>query len=233
MPRPLPPPGGVLVRTTHSVISIGTEKMKVEQAKMNLLQKAKARPDQVRKVIDTARNIGWKSAYEKVRNRLSSPTPLGYSAAGIVEAVDDGNSRFRVGDRVACGGAECAFHAEYIAVPDMLAAKVPDGVPMWQAAYTTLLSIAMQAVRQTEPRLPAGHPGSRVVTLEAIMEALELLDRELLHLVRLQFATAFQFSVGEERAVLHLESSGDRQDRTGRICRFLGEQKPDRRRHLG
>ena len=160
MPRPLPPPGGVLVRTTHSVISIGTEKMKVEQAKMNLLQKAKARPDQVRKVIDTARNIGWKSAYEKVRNRLSSPTPLGYSAAGIVEAVDDGNSRFRVGDRVACGGAECAFHAEYIAVPDMLAAKVPDGVPMWQAAYTTLLSIAMQAVRQTEPRL-----GDRVLVM--------------------------------------------------------------------
>ena len=75
------------MRTTHSVISIGTEKMKVEQAKMNLLQKAKARPDQVRKVIDTARNMGWKSAYEKVRNRLSSPTPLGYSAAGIVVAV--------------------------------------------------------------------------------------------------------------------------------------------------
>ncbi len=148
------------MRTTHSVISIGTEKMKVEQAKMNLLQKAKARPDQVRKVIDTARNIGWKSAYEKVRNRLSSPTPLGYSAAGIVEEVDEGNSIFRVGDRVACGGAECAFHAEYIAVPDMLVAKVPESVPMWQAAYTTLLSIAMQAVRQTEPRL-----GDRVLVM--------------------------------------------------------------------
>ena len=148
------------MRTTHSVISIGTEKMKVEQAKMNLLQKAKARPDQVRKVIDTARNVGWKSAYEKVRNRLSSPTPLGYSAAGVVEAVDEGNSRFRVGDRVACGGAECAFHAEYIAVPDMLVAKVPEQVPMWQAAYTTLLSIAMQAVRQTEPRL-----GDRVLVM--------------------------------------------------------------------
>ena len=131
VPRPVAPPGGVLVRTTHSVISIGTEKMKVEQAKMNLLQKAKARPDQVRKVLETARNLGWKSAYEKVRNRLSSPTPLGYSAAGVVEAVDEGNSRFRVGDRVACGGAECAFHAEYIAVPDMLVARVPDEVPLW------------------------------------------------------------------------------------------------------
>lgn len=138
---------------THSVISIGTEKMKVEQAKMNLLQKAKARPDQVRKVLETARNLGWKNAIEKVRNRLESPTPMGYSAAGVVVAVDAANSRFRIGDRVACGGAECAFHAEYIAVPDMLTAPVPTGVPTWQAAYTTLCSIAMQAVRQTEPRL--------------------------------------------------------------------------------
>ncbi|MDX1952729.1 MAG: bi-domain-containing oxidoreductase [Verrucomicrobiota bacterium] len=153
VPIPTPPPGGILVKVSHSVISLGTEKMKVEQAKMNLLQKARARPDQVRKVLETARNLGWKNALEKVRNRLESPTPMGYSAAGIVTAVDAGNSRFRVGDRVACGGAECAFHAEYIAVPDMLAASVPTAVPTWKAAYTTLCSIAMQAIRQTEPRL--------------------------------------------------------------------------------
>jgi predicted dehydrogenase/threonine dehydrogenase-like Zn-dependent dehydrogenase len=153
VPIPTPPPGGVLVRTTHSVISAGTEKMKVEQARMNLLQKARARPDQVRKVLETARNLGWKSALEKVRNRLESPTPLGYSAAGVVVAVAPGHTRFRVGDRVACGGAECAFHAEYLAMPDLLTARVPDTVPGWQAAYTTLCSIALQAVRQTEPQL--------------------------------------------------------------------------------
>jgi len=62
------PSGGILVRTTHSVISVGTEKMKVEQAKMNLLQKARARPDQVRKVLDTART--WAGgAPGEVRNR--------------------------------------------------------------------------------------------------------------------------------------------------------------------
>ena len=125
---PVAPPGGVLVRTTHSVISVGTEKMKVEQAKMNLLQKARARPDQVRKVLDTAKTLGWKSAYEKVRNRLDSPTPLGYSAAGVVVEVDPANTRFHVGDRVACAGAECAFHAEYLARPDLLVAPVPPGV---------------------------------------------------------------------------------------------------------
>ena len=160
VPLPTPPPSGVLVRVTHSVISVGTERMKVEQARMNLLQKARARPDQVRKVLDTAKTLGWKAAIEKVRNRLDTPTPLGYSVSGLVEAVDAANTRLRVGDRVACGGAECAFHAEYVAVPDMLCAKVPEGVENWQAAYTTIASIALQAVRQLEPTL-----GERVLVM--------------------------------------------------------------------
>jgi predicted dehydrogenase/threonine dehydrogenase-like Zn-dependent dehydrogenase len=160
VPAPMPPPGGILVRTTCSVISPGTEKMKVEQARMSLLQKAKARPDQVAKVLDTARTLGWKSALEKVRNRLESPSPLGYSASGIVVAVDPLNTRFRIGDRVACGGAECAFHAEMIAVPDLLAAPVPAGVSDSQAAYTTLAAISMEAVRQSGARL-----GERVLVI--------------------------------------------------------------------
>ena len=160
VPLPSAPPGGILVRLTHSVISVGTEKMKVEQARMNLLQKARARPDQVRKVLDTARTLGWRPALEKVRNRLEIPSPLGYSAAGVVEAVDTNNTRFRVGDRVAIGGAECAFHAEYAAVPDMLATRVPDEVENWQAAYTTIASIALQAVRQLQPSL-----GERVLVV--------------------------------------------------------------------
>ena len=160
VPRPTPPPGGILVRVTHSVISAGTEKMKVEQARMNLLQKARARPDQVRKVLDTARNLGWRAALDKVRNRLETPTPLGYSAAGVVEAVDAGNTRFRIGDRVACGGAECAFHAEFIAIPDLLAARVPEAVGNERAAYTTIASIALQTVRQLQPSL-----GDRVMVI--------------------------------------------------------------------
>ncbi|WP_395743742.1 bi-domain-containing oxidoreductase [Prosthecobacter sp.] len=159
-PAPVAPPGGILVQTTCSVISPGTERMKVEQARMSLLQKARARPDQVKKVIDTAKTLGWKAALQKVRNRLESPTPLGYSAAGVVVAVDELNTRFRVGDRVACGGAECAFHAEMIAVPDLLASPIPEGVEDWQAAYTTLASISMEAVRQSGARL-----GERVLVM--------------------------------------------------------------------
>lgn len=157
---PVAPPGGILVQTTHSVISVGTEKMKVEQAKMNLLQKARARPDQVKKVLETARNLGWKNALEKVRNRLETPTPLGYSASGVVIQVHPDNTRFRVGDRVACAGAECAFHAEILAIPDLLAARVPEGVASEAAAYSTLCAIALQAVRQTDPKI-----GERVLVM--------------------------------------------------------------------
>ena len=160
VPPPTAPPGGVLVCTTHSVISVGTEKMKVEQAKMNLLQKARARPDQVRKVLDTAKTLGWRAALEKVRNRLETPTPLGYSAAGVVVQVDPAHTRFRVGDRVACAGNETALHAEFMAVPDLLLARVPERVENWQAAYTTIVSIALQAVRQLEPAL-----GNRVLVM--------------------------------------------------------------------
>jgi predicted dehydrogenase/threonine dehydrogenase-like Zn-dependent dehydrogenase len=160
VPPPTAPPGGILVRLTHSLISVGTEKMKVEQARMNLIQKARARPDQVRKVLDTARTLGWRAAMEKVRSRLELPSPLGYSAAGVVEAVDPANTRYAVGDRVAVGGAECAFHAELAAVPDMLAARIPEGVENWQAAYTTVASISLQVVRQLQPTL-----GERVLVV--------------------------------------------------------------------
>src|SRR5207245_9960348 len=88
VPTPVAPPGGILVRLTHSVISVGTEKMKVEQARMNLLQKARARPDQARKVLDTARTLGWRAAMEKVRTRLQIPCQLGYRPLAVSKAVD-------------------------------------------------------------------------------------------------------------------------------------------------
>jgi predicted dehydrogenase len=150
---PLLRPGGVLVRTAFSVVSAGTELMKVREAKMNYLQKAKARPDQVKKVVDTARQQGVAAAYQKVMNKLDALTPLGYSTAGSVVAVGRDAEEFRVGQRVACGGAGYANHAEVNFVPKNLVVPVADGVPLEHAAFATVGAIAMQGYRQAEMQL--------------------------------------------------------------------------------
>ena len=90
VPPPVCRPGGVLVRSEFSLISTGTEMMKVSEAKMSMLGKARARPDQVRKVLDSVAQQGAVATYKKVMNRLDSYTPLGYSLCGIVVEVGRG-----------------------------------------------------------------------------------------------------------------------------------------------
>jgi predicted dehydrogenase/threonine dehydrogenase-like Zn-dependent dehydrogenase len=145
--------GGVLVRTEYSLVSAGTEMMKVGESKMSLLGKARARPDQVRRVLDSIAQQGLAATYRKVMNRLDSFTPLGYSMAGIVEEVGDGVTDLTVGQRVACGGNLYAHHAEFDWVPRNLCAVVPEGVDPAHAAFTTVGAIAMQAFRQSDARL--------------------------------------------------------------------------------
>lgn len=142
-------PGGVIVRTLHSLISTGTEGMKVREARMSLLEKARARPDQVKKVLQAVHQQGVKAAYDKVMNKLDALTPLGYSLSGIVTAVGSEASEFTVGQRVACAGAEYAHHAEFNYVPRNLVVPVPDGVSMEHAAFTTVGAIALQGYRQS------------------------------------------------------------------------------------
>ncbi|MBO0829954.1 MAG: bi-domain-containing oxidoreductase, partial [Streptosporangiales bacterium] len=153
VPRPACSPGGVLVRSLFSLISTGTELMKVGEAKLSLVGKARARPDQVRKVVDSALQQGAVNTYKKVMNRLDSYTPLGYSLCGVVTDVGAGADEFSVGQVVACAGNEYALHAEYNWVPVNMCVPVPDGVPAEQAAFATVGAIAMHGVRRSEVQL--------------------------------------------------------------------------------
>ncbi len=153
VPVPNCKPGGVLVRSAYSVISAGTEMMKVSESKKSLFGKARARPDQVKKVLDTVRQQGVLATFQKVMNRLDSYTPLGYSLAGVVVEVGAGVEGLRVGQAVACAGNQYALHAEYNWVPEMMCVPVPDGVALDQAAFTTIGAIAMQGLRQADVRL--------------------------------------------------------------------------------
>jgi len=148
VPVPQCRPGGVLVRTAYSLVSAGTERMKVEQARMNLLAKARARPDKVRQVVQSVKQVGVLETYNKVRERLNALTPLGYSMAGTVVEVGEGVDEFSVGDYVACGGEKRACHAEFVYVPRNLCVPVPPTVDLKDAAFTTVGAIALQGVRQ-------------------------------------------------------------------------------------
>lgn len=153
VPAPVCRPGGVLIRSLFSLISTGTEMMKVSEASMSMVGMARARPDQVRKVLDTVQQQGASAAYKKVMNRLDSYTPLGYSLCGVVTAVGRGAEEFTVGQLVAAAGNEHALHAEYNWVPVNLCAAVPAGVRPEHAAFSTVAAIAMQGVRRAEVQL--------------------------------------------------------------------------------
>ncbi|MFD9608102.1 bi-domain-containing oxidoreductase [Streptomyces sp. NPDC004288] len=153
VPVPGCKPGGVLVRTAYSLISTGTELMKVSEAGMSMLGKARSRPDQVAKVMQSVATNGVPATYRKVMGKLDSYTPLGYSLCGVVEQVGAGIDDVKVGDLVACAGNEHALHAELNWVPKNLYTPVPDGVAPRHAAFGTVGSIALQGVRQGEPQL--------------------------------------------------------------------------------
>ena len=153
VPAPSCRAGGVLVRNEFSLISTGTEMMKVAESKLSMLGKARARPDQVRTVLQSVAQQGAVATYRKVMNRLDSYTPLGYSSVGVIEQVGDGVEGLAVGQRVACGGNQYALHAEFNWVPTNLCVPVPQGVAPEHAAFTTVGAIAMQGYRQSEARL--------------------------------------------------------------------------------
>ena len=143
----------VLVRNTWSLVSAGTERSTVSTGQKNLLFKARARPDLVKKVIESARREGVLNAWKKVQTRLNDWKVLGYSTAGVVVEVGEGVRGFAVGDRVACGGLGKASHAEYVIVPPNLCAPVPHGVELKHACFATVGAIALHGVRQAEMRV--------------------------------------------------------------------------------
>ncbi len=152
-PAPTCRPGGVLVQSMFSLISTGTEVTKVTEARMSMLGKARARPDQVRKVLDSVAQQGAVATYKKVMDRLDSYTPLGYSLCGVVIEVGAGAEEFPVGQLVAAAGNEHALHSEVNWVPVNLCVPVPRDVSPQHAAFATVGAIAMQGVRRAETQL--------------------------------------------------------------------------------
>lgn len=149
VPVPQVKSGYVLIKTTRTLVSLGTERMLVEFGKANLIDKARQQPDKVKQVLDKIKTDGLQPTLEAVFNKLGQPLPLGYCNVGRVVAVGRGVTEFQVGDRVASNGN----HAEYVCVPQNLVAKVPDGVSDEEAAFTVIGSIGLEGIRLLKPEL--------------------------------------------------------------------------------
>lgn len=149
VPVPALKSGCVLIKTTRTLVSLGTERMLVEFGKANLIDKARQQPDKVKQVLDKLRTDGVMPTLEAVFNKLGQPLPLGYCNVGRVIAVGKGVTEFVVGDRVASNGN----HAEYVCVPKNLVAKIPDNVTDEEAAFTVIGSIGLEGIRLFKPEL--------------------------------------------------------------------------------
>ena len=153
VPVPLCKKNGVLMQNQISFVSAGTERMLVDFAQKNIIGKALQMPDQVKKVLRKMKTEGIFNTWEKVKTKLDQPIPLGYSCAGIVLEVGSRVPGLQAGDRVACGGAGFANHAEFNYVPRNLVVKIPDSVSFEDASCATVGSIALQGVRQCDLKL--------------------------------------------------------------------------------
>lgn len=149
VPCPAAKRGHLLIQTSRTLVSVGTERMMVDFGKAGWIEKARQQPDKVRMVLDKMKTDGIMPTIEAVFNKLDQPLPLGYCNIGTVVAVGAGVVGFEIGDRVASNGK----HAEMVCVPVNLCAKVPAQVSDEEAAFTVLGAIALQGIRLVQPTL--------------------------------------------------------------------------------
>jgi predicted dehydrogenase/threonine dehydrogenase-like Zn-dependent dehydrogenase len=149
VPAPRAGAGQLLIHTSASLISAGTERMLVDFGKANWIDKARQQPDKVRMVLEKAQTDGIAATVDAVRSKLDQPLAPGYCNVGRIAEAGSDVEGFSVGDRVVSNGK----HAEVVVVPKNLCAKVPNAVSDEAAAFTVLGAIGLQGVRLANPTL--------------------------------------------------------------------------------
>lgn len=196
IPSPQCRPGGVLVKTIYSAVSVGTEIMKLKNADLNYFQMARKKPEQLKDVLNSLTQMGPVATYRKVMNKLDSLSPLGYSLVGeVIEAGNDVDN-INLGDIVSCAGAGYANHAEINFIPKNLCAKVPAGVALKDASFVTIASVAMQGFRQTQSQI-----GENVAVI-----GLGLLGQILIQIIQANGCRAFGFDISQSKCDLAISN---------------------------
>lgn len=141
--------GHLLISTSKSLISAGTERMLVGFGKASYIDKARQQPEKVKMVVEKVQTDGLLTTYDAVKSKLGQPLPLGYCNVGQVLEIGSLVEGFKVGDRIVSNGP----HADIVKVPKNLCAKIPDNVSDETAAFTVVASIGLQGIRLAQPTL--------------------------------------------------------------------------------
>jgi len=149
VPLPKMGPNEILVRTSKSIISAGTERTLYEFGKASMLGKIRKQPDKVKEVLNKVQTDGLLTTIATVNSKLDQPMELGYCNVGVVESVGNSVTGFKVGDRVVSNGK----HAEFVISTANLTARVPDEVSDEQAVFTVLTAIGLQGIRLVKPEI--------------------------------------------------------------------------------
>ncbi len=153
VPAPIVDADSILVEVEYSCISAGTEMMGLKSSGQSLMQKALEKPLHVKKGLEMISRQGLSYTRNFINTKISADIPVGYSVAGTVLETGQSVRGLAIGDRVACAGAQCAFHSQVVAVPANLAVLVPDNLSVKNACTVALGAIALQGVRRLQPTL--------------------------------------------------------------------------------
>lgn len=200
VPIPSIESGEVLVHNKFSLISGGTELHLIKLGKKSLIAKAKARPDLAHLFFNRVKRDGFLTAYKQAMSRLDKPEALGYSSSGEIIAVGSNVKDLKIGDRVACGGAGFASHAEIVAIPRNLCVKLSNNVDCRDASFTTVGSIAMQGIRNADVKI-----GENVVVI-----GLGLIGQLTVQLLKIAGCQVFGVDLDEEKINLALTLGADK-----------------------
>jgi predicted dehydrogenase/threonine dehydrogenase-like Zn-dependent dehydrogenase len=148
-PAPMVSSGTLLIATSITLVSAGTERMLVDFGKASYIEKARQQPEKVRMVLEKVKTDGLMTTIEAVQSKLAQPLPLGYCNVGVVAEVGKGVGGFKAGDRVVSNGP----HADIVKVPKNLCAHIPESVDDESAVFTVVASIGLQGLRLAQPTL--------------------------------------------------------------------------------
>ena len=189
VPDPIGQPHHVVIRPAFSLISSGTETASLHQE--GIVSELRHNPSHIQKIAAAVRSTGPSRTFAEVKAKFSEYAVLGYAGAGVLAEVPASVTDLKPGQLVAFGG-EGSGHGETVVAGRNLVVPVPDGVPLQEACFATLGSIALHAVRTANIGL-----GETVAVI-----GLGIVGQLVAQLARLQGAIVIGIDLKSERTDL-------------------------------